>query len=504
MERESKKQMSAGVVLSYLVIIVQFVTGLVYTPIVLRSLGKSQYGIYSLCTSFMGYLTIMNSGINAAYVRFYVQTKVQDQKKIPGLNGMFLKIFIILAFITLFGGWCVGIFSPQIFGDKISPDEYVLVKQCFFFLSINSFVNVINCVFSSIITANEKFIFAKTITLIMTVAKPIFTIPFLLRGYDCVIVIIINMCVSIVTVIVNALFCIRVFHTRFYLKERDMVLLRDIIQFSGFIVFQSIMDQLNWQIDKFILARTHGTEEISIYSVGATFNTYYMTFSSALSGVFIAQINKLQAQNLNEKLNNLFLKTSRIFSYLILLVMTAFIIFGHQFIIRWAGEEYSKSYFIGILLMLPITLSLCMGLGQDIARAKNKHQLQIVINFFVSIINAIISIPLAITWGSVGSATGTFIASIIICIIIQPIYYHRIIGLDMHSFFTELFIFLPGLIPSFILGFIINHFHLLRPIYTNIMIWGLIFLVIYAISMWFIVMNNQEKEIVKKIISKVL
>ena len=72
MEKETKKQMSAGVVLSYLVILIQFLTGLVYTPIVLRSLGQSQYGVYSLCASFMGYLTIMNSGANAAYIRFYV------------------------------------------------------------------------------------------------------------------------------------------------------------------------------------------------------------------------------------------------------------------------------------------------------------------------------------------------------------------------------------------------------------------------------------------------
>ena len=89
MERETKKQMSFGIVLSYMIIIAQFATGLLYTPIVLKTLGQSQYGIYSLCTSFMGYLTIMNSGANAAYIRFYVQTKEKNPKKIPGLNGVF-------------------------------------------------------------------------------------------------------------------------------------------------------------------------------------------------------------------------------------------------------------------------------------------------------------------------------------------------------------------------------------------------------------------------------
>ena len=503
MERETKKQMSAGVILSYLVIIVQVIAGLLYAPIVLRSLGQSQYGVYSLCTSFMGYLTIMNGGVNAAYIRFYVQTKVKDEKKIPGLNGMFLKIFIVLAFIALIGGWIVGLFSPQIFGDKISSNEYELVRRCFTFLAVNSAAQVINCVFSSIITANEKFIFAKAVTLIMAIANPVITTPFLLRGYDCVIIIVVHMCVSIATVIVNALFCFRVFHSRFDLKERDKTLLKDIGQFAGFIVIQSIMDQLNWQIDKFILARTQGTGDISLYSVGATFNTYYMTFSAALSSVFIAQINKLQAKDQDEKLNDLFIQTSRIFGYLVLLVMTAFTIFGHPFVIRWAGAEYDKSYAIGMLLMLPVTISLCMGLGQDIARAKNKHQLQIVINIVVCIINAAVSIPLAIHWGAVGSAIGTFVAEIIICIIIQPIYYQRVLDLDMRRLFTGLIKILPGLIPSAIYGVAIIHFKLVRPSYGNIAVYGMIFIAIYAVSMWFLVMNHQEKELVRKIIRRV-
>lgn len=503
-ERETKKQMSAGVLLSYSVIIVQVLSGLLYTPIVLRSLGQSQYGIYSLCTSFMGYLTIMNAGVNAAYVRFYVQTKEKDEKRIPGLNGIFLKIFVVLAFIALIGGWIIGIFSPQIFGDKISTDEYELVRQCFRFLAINSSVQVLNCVFSSIIIANERFIFGKLVNLIVVVFNPVITTPFLLSGYNCVIIIIVHLVMSIAALILNATFCFRVFHTKFYLKEKDVTLLKDIAQFSGFIVLQAIMDQLNWQIDKFILARTRGTGDISLYSVGATFNTYYLTFSGALSGVFIAQINKLQALNESKKINDLFIKSSRIFAYLVWLIMSAYIIFGQQFVIRWAGKEYELSYFVGFLLMLPVTLALTMGLGQDIARAKNKHQLQIVINVSVCIVNALISIPLAIRWGAIGSAVGTFIAEIIICCIIQPIYYKRILGLDIKKFFAETSGILRGLVIPVIYGSVVCYFHLVKPTYGSIGIYGVIYVILYTVSMRVFAMNEQEKNFAGTVISKII
>lgn len=486
-----------------MVIIVQFLTGLLYTPIVLRSLGQSQYGIYSLCTSFMGYLTIMNSGANAAYIRFYVQTKEKNPKSIPGLNGIFLKIFIVLAFIALLGGWTVGIFSPQIFGSKISTAEYELVRTCFWLLSINSAVQVINCVFSSLLIANEKFIFGKAVNLVVSILNPIITTPFLLLGYSCVVIVVIHLITMIGMLAFDALYCFHVLKVKFDIKENDKALLRSIGQFAGFIVLQSIMDQVNWQIDKFILARTQGTKEISIYSVGSTFNKYYITFSGALSGVFITQINKLQAHENLIKINELFVRSSRIFAYLIWLFMSAYMIFGHVFVIRWAGSEYEISYTVGWLLMLPVTASLTMGLAQDIARAMNKHQLQIVINFIICIINGIVSVPLAMRWGSVGSAAGTFAAEICMCFIAEPIYYQKVLGLDMKNLFKEITKQLPGLIIPVLFGIIIIKANVLRPSYGIIATFGLLYVIIYGASMWVFAMNASEKQIVKRIIAKI-
>ena len=74
-EISGKNQRVYGALMSYAVIFVQFLTGLLYTPLILKTLGQSEYGVYSLAVSCMGYMTIFDSGMNAAFVRFYVQTK---------------------------------------------------------------------------------------------------------------------------------------------------------------------------------------------------------------------------------------------------------------------------------------------------------------------------------------------------------------------------------------------------------------------------------------------
>ena len=499
---ESKKQISAGIVISYLVIIAQFLAGILYTPIVLKTLGQNQYGIYSLCTSFMGYFTMMNGGVNAAYIRFFVQTKEKNPNELSKLNGLFLKLFSVFAVIALAGGVFAGMFSPELFGDKITAVEYEIVKECFWYLSFSSAFQVINCVFSSLIIANEKFIFGKTVNLLMAVANPVLTIPFLFAGYDCVVIIIIHLVTNALALFIVLIYCWKTLKVRFDLKEKDTKLLRDVSIFAGFIIIQGVSDQINWQLDKFILARTHGTEEISIYTVGATFNKYFLMFSGALSNVFIAQINKLQARNDKEGLNDLFIRSSRIFSYFIWFFVIAFVLFGEKFVVRWAGKDYESSFIVGTLLMLPVTASLTMGLGQDIARAMNKHRLQILINLGICVVNAIVSIPLAIKWGAVGSAVGTFLAEILMCIIAEPIYYIKVLGLDVKNMAIELLKIVPGIVLPIAFGISINLLKLLKAEYANIIFWGIIFAAIYFISMWIFALNQSEKSTIRNIFAK--
>ncbi len=502
-ENESKKQISAGVILSYLVIIVQIVTGLLYTPVVLKTLGQSQYGVYSLCISFLGYLTIMNSGANAAYIRFYVQTKEKSPGNLSKLNGIFAKIFLLMAVISLFIGMIISDFSYDIFGDKINGEEYALVKECFRFLSITASIQVVNCIFSSLVISNEKFIFAKIVNLIVVILNPMLTLPFLLNGYSCVVIIVVQLTMMLFSLGGNVYFCFKKLDVKFDFKYNDITLLKRILCFAGFIVLQSVMDQMNWQIDKFILARTHGTTEISLYSLGANFNNYYMTFSAALSSVFIAQINKLHARDDAEGINSLFVKSSRIFTYFVWLFISAYLVFGRQFIIRWAGDEYAESYWIGAFIMLPVTLSLMMGLAQDIARAMNKHHIQVLINFAICIVNVLISIPLAIKWGAKGAAIGTFFAESCMCVLVEPIYYRKVLGLNIWDLMCKLCEIIPGILIPILYGVYLNYFDIIKEDYSSILFLGMTYVCIYFISMWFLSMNNSEKIIVVKFFNKI-
>lgn len=503
MNSETKKQITAGVAFSYLSIAFKILSGIIYTPIILHSLGQSEYGIYSLCISFIGYLTILNGGMNAAYVRFYVQSKEKGERSAKSINGTFLKIFLVLGTVGMLVGFLISANARLLFGSKILPNEYDVFQNSLNVLSITVLISSLNSVFSSCIIAHEEFVVGKLIDLSHTILVPIVTVPFLLSGFGSVTVVTINLALTLLMLAANSLYSIIKLRMRFDIKQTDPRLFKAVAVFAGFIAIQSIMDQLNWQVDKFILARVQGANEVAVYSVGSTFNSYFITIAATVAGVFIAEINRLAARNNSKGLSDMFVRTSRIFAQIAVLIMSGFVFFGRPFIERWLGQEYSISYYVGVLIMLPVTVSLSQGLGQNIARAKNLHKIQILINISVTFLNFIVSIPLAKRFGAIGSAIGTFGCEVIICIFVQTIYFQKVVMLNMKEHYKEMLKLIPGWLIPFAYGILLMNLNLVHSSYVSIFIYGVIYVIIYLISVWSISLSESEKKYVIMIRDKI-
>ena len=71
-------QKKAGVLLSYGQTVLSTAISLVYTPVMLRLLGTSEYGTYTLVSGFISNLSLMSFGLGSAYVRYYARAKVQE------------------------------------------------------------------------------------------------------------------------------------------------------------------------------------------------------------------------------------------------------------------------------------------------------------------------------------------------------------------------------------------------------------------------------------------
>ena len=64
-------QKKVGVLLSYGQISITMLSNLLYVPIMLRLVGQSEYGVYSLSNSVIGYFALLYMGMSSTYLKYY-------------------------------------------------------------------------------------------------------------------------------------------------------------------------------------------------------------------------------------------------------------------------------------------------------------------------------------------------------------------------------------------------------------------------------------------------
>lgn len=496
-------QRKIGAILSYVSIIASTLVQLLYTPFLIQKLGQSEYGLYSLIASIIGYLTVLDLGFGNAIIvytsKYRAQKKYDEEKK---LHGMFFIIFCIIGLIAGFLGLILYFNIPLIFGNTMNSYEIEKAKIMMLILSFNLAITFPFSIYSSIISAYEKFVWHKLMSIVNTLLKPLLMIPLLFLGYKSIAMTVIITIANIFVMLSNYLYCKNKLKIKIKFSGFDKKLFIEIFSYSFFIFLGVVVDKVNWSVDQFILGAVSGAVAVSLYAIASQLNTLFVNLSTAISGVMLPKMSKMIANKAtNEQLTTEFIKVGRLQFFIIFLMVSGLVIFGKEFIITWAGENFETSYYIAIILIMPLSIPLIQNLGLSIMQAKNLHKFRSVLLAFMAIANIIISIPLAKLYGGIGSAIGTSISLIVGNIIIMNIYYQTRVGINVIEFWKQILkMLITSFIPVIIIS-IIMHFIELHG-YIYLIVFGSIYIVIYFIISYFITMNSYEKNVVSMVLKK--
>lgn len=498
-------QRKAGVILSYISQGIQVLSGLIYTPIMLRLLGQSEYGLYQLVYSVVSYLSLLSFGFTASYMRFYSRARAKnDQDEVGRLNGMFMVIFLVIAVICILCGTVMVGNIELIFADGLTPQEYPTARILMALMIFNLALTFPNSVFDAFTSAHERFFFQKMLVVLQNLLNPFLALPLLLLGYGSIGMVCVTTFLTVAKLVVNVWFSLKKLKVHFIFNGFRFGLLKEMWVFTFFIFLNQIIDQVNWSVGKFLLGRLSGTTAVAIFGLGAQINSMYLQFSTSISNVFVPRVNRIVAtSDDNSELTKLFTKVGRVQFIILALIFTGFIFFGQPFMVFWGGEGYADSYYIALWLILPVTVPLIQNLGIEIQRAKNKHKARSIVYFCIAVANVLISIPLIQVVGTVGAAMGTGISLICGNIIFMNWYYQKYIGLDMFYFWKSISRFIPSLVAPCIMGVLIMQFVTINSLIV-LGLWIVLYAAVYCVSMYFLGMNNEEKQMVMGPIRKLI
>lgn len=493
-----------GALASYAYTIASIIINLLYVPLLLGGIGRSEYGLYQMVGSIIAYLgtisTILSAGVTRYYCQFYAADDTDGMERTLGIvSRIYRWATFAIAGVTAV---VMAVFR-LVYADALSPwelDESILMLAI---LAINVALTMRNTISIASITAHEEFVFLRLTNLGALLAQPLLVL-LLIQWFPVAATV---CCAQLVTNGVQ----LAIQHA--YAKgrlgmviaqdARDEQLTKQIFQFTGGIVLAVIADQIFWHTDQLILGYYYGPAVVAVYAVGTQVVTAYHPLGTAVSSVFMPRISELcQTEEGKAQLPDLFCSVGRITLYPLLLVLTGFIVFGKEFVVLWAGPDYTSAYAVALILITPFTIDLCQNIALTILQVLDKYYFRSVIYLVAAVINIGLTLVMAKLFGGIGAAVSTAIATVCSSGFIMNWYYQTKIGLHVGHFWAQV-----GRLSAPIAA-LCTAACLLKRVLPPIASWGalilgiLLYCILYAIVAYFFSANKSEQDLVRGLLRR--
>ena len=503
-EKNSSKQIKIGAMISYFAIFFNVIAGLIYTPWMISIIGQSDYGIYTLGMSLIGFF-VMDFGLGAAISKFisnYLAAGKRDE--IEKLLGIIFKLYVLLDLILFFILLVVYFLLDILYGN-FTDNQLEKIKLVYLMVGLFSIVSFPFTAFNGILISHERFIFIKICDIVLKFLTILLMVIVLLLGYKLYALVAVNAFVGILIILIKLLYLKKHKLLTTDFKYKNKTLLKEIFNFAMWDSIILIASRFIINVTSPVLGAFSGTIQISIFAIGALIEGYTYTVANALNGLFLSKISRiLIGDNKKEELERLMIKIGRIQLFIVGLLVIGFIVLGKEFIALWLGDNFKNSYYVALLMLIPSLITLTQEIAKTTLIATNNIKYRALVTIGTGVISLIMLLIFSQKWGAIGAAFSISIASILGYVIAMNIVYYKVLEINVIKFFIECHIKMS--VPIFltlVIGFTGNSFITVSSFSIFSLKAGILIL-IYFIMMWTISFNKFEKKLFKDICIKII
>lgn len=448
-------EFKAGVCINYVSIVIRLSTAFLLTPFVISSLGMEEYGLFMLSNSIILWLSLTDFGLGTC-VNKYVSTYQAQRKygKQAHFLGQATVLFSLLGLITLGTGLTCYCYLTDFF-PNLSEAQHHTLKTLYLLTLSNLILSFPLRPITSLSGAYLKFIVPGITNLLLSLLNTGLTILLLFHGYKAIGLTTMSVSLGIIGLIWNIYYVIRYLGVRLTFRKPDIPLYREMFVFSFWILLNQLMDLFYWRAGSPIVAHILGTEAVTLFTLGISFSQYFMTASTAISGVIQPKVMHMVALNASRtELMHLMIRAGRIQLCILSIILLGFMTLGQNFLHLWVGHSLgnqTQTVWLGALLVLvPLLVPSTQNVGVAILQALSIHKGRAIILFYTSLICVVLGYILTLYFGSIGMFAGTAVSLFIGQGIMINLYYTKKVGFSMRCFFKETYV--PFILPALVLS----------------------------------------------------
>ena len=490
-----QSQIAKGAIISYIAIFLNIAITFFYTPWMIRQIGVSDYGLYSLIGTFISYF-IIDFGLSGAIQRFIAKYRADgDQEKIENMLGLTTKVYLSIDAVIFLVLFVCYFFITDIFGG-LTPDEIEKLKVLYVIAGTFSVLSFVWHPMNGAMMAYEYFVANKLMDMFQKVGTVVLIVIVLLLNGGVYELVFITGAVAFL----SSLFKFLIFKHKSrikinwgYFNKQEM---KSLMSFSGWVFLTSMAQRFRLTLIPTLLGILANSTEISIFALGMTIEAMIYTLSSALNGLFLPKVTRmLKSENSSKEITDLMIRVGRLQLYIIGLILMGFWLVGQPFLNLWVGEKFQMSFYVVIFLTITNIVTLTQHIADNVVYAENKVRYTATMTFITSALSLIGSIILAPRYGAVGCAFAFGIAMTINLIWLN-VFYKKKLHLEVGRFFRECHMRILPLLIVITIGAFFFQKCLTINSWAGLFSFIASYSLIYILASYLFLFNQEEKALV--------
>lgn len=479
-----KKKLATGSLLRVGQRVAHVLVAIFLTPFIIHSLGTEDFGLWTLAGVFLGYYGMMDMGVGAAVCR-YVSTALgkKDEEEanayLSTAMGLYIVIGLVLFVLTLVLSGLAWHFDYHGRGRTFA--------QIILMIGGLQAIGMPMQVFGGALVARLRYDLLTSFDFITLTLRTVLLIIVLNLGYGILGMAYVSLACGILS---HSMPYITVRKVMPFVKIRWALVSRKVgrtlLGFSAFTSISRIASIVRFRIDVVVVSEFISLIATAYYQVAAMLIQQFRFGMQAIFGVLFPYFGKLSGDEENrDKMRLVFFFMMRRAIQATLFAATAMIIWGHNFIEIWVGEEFTVAYPCVVALAVAEIVTGCQVPAYHLLGGMARHKFIALINASEAVCNLILSISLvAFTdLGILGVALGTAIPMVLFQGIGVPIYFSRQMKVPLGRYFwiwgENLLICLTILSPSILYAYFYS-----RPTIVSLALQFAVALPVYVLGLW--------------------
>jgi len=432
------------------------------SPYVVRKLGTTGYGVWTLILALTGYLGLLDLGVRGAVTRYVA--KFHTQIKHDRSSHVASSAMVIFSTAGLLAILASAIMAGFVIEHLDIPRQYYFAARLVLIvIGLNVAASLVNGVYGGILVGLQRFDLTNSIEVGINVLRAGATVFALHLGYGIIALACLQLGFTVARWVANIILVRYLYpELRIHLALADRAGVKLIFSFSVFSFLLHVSSSLIYATDNVVIGAYLPVAAVTFYAIGGNLAEYTRTLVSGISQTMTPLASSTEATRDQQQVQKVVLFGARAGSMVVLPIAVTFMLRGSRFIGLWMGPEYAETS--GKVICI-LSLTLLFWAGNSVTAGSllglSKHKPLVPVLLSEGLCNLALSILWIRSMGIVGVAWGTVVPAVASAILFWPWYVRRTLGIQPLTYATSVWLRPMLAILPFALGtYAVDHYWL--------------------------------------------